>query len=325
VSRPSAQESVERLLAMVPWIAAQPGGVTVAEACERFGISRARLEADLGMLGLVSIAPHTPDMYLEVYLDDEVIDIRPQWLDRPLNLTASQGLALVVAGGSLTEVSGADPNGPLVRALAKLAAALGIEPGHDLDVDLGRASPQVMATLTAAVDNPRQVRITYYSASQDSLDERVVEPWSVFSAEGAWYADAWCHHAGGFRRFRLDRISEAVGTDLPATEPVEAAYADVETSAYRPPGDAPRVTIELDPGVAWAVDRWSCEAVEPLDDGGVRVTLAVGGPAWAERAVVQLGDRMRVVDDPDGVFNGLAARTAERILARYRTTSATSG
>jgi len=318
MSRPSAQESVERLLTMVPWIAAQPGGVTVAEACERFGISRARLEADLGMLGLVSIAPHTPDMYLDVYLDDEYIDIRPQWLDRPLNLTASQGLALVVAGGSLTEVTGADPDGPLVRALAKLAEALGIEPGHDVDVDLGRASPDIRATLTAAVDSHRQVRISYYSASRDSLTERVVEPWSVFSAEGAWYADAWCHLASGFRRFRLDRISEASGLDTPATEPVEAAYADVETSAYRPPGSAPRVTIDLAPEVAWAVDRWSCEAVEPLDDGGVRVTLAVGGPAWAERAAVQLGDRMQVVDDPEGVFEGIGAATAARILARYR-------
>ena len=38
------------------------------------------------------------------------------------------------------------------------------------------------------------------------MTTRVVDPWRVFHAFGAWYLAAWCHRADGERLFRVDRV-----------------------------------------------------------------------------------------------------------------------
>ena len=68
VSRPSAAERLERLLAIVPWVVAQDGP-TVAETCERFGISERDLIADLNLLFMCGVYPYTPDTLIEVDID----------------------------------------------------------------------------------------------------------------------------------------------------------------------------------------------------------------------------------------------------------------
>ena len=56
--RPPAAR-LQRLLAMVPWIAAHDGP-TIDEVCERFGITPEQLAADLEVVWLVGLPPYTP-------------------------------------------------------------------------------------------------------------------------------------------------------------------------------------------------------------------------------------------------------------------------
>ena len=44
--------------------------------------------------------------------------------------------------------------------------------------------------------------------------------------------------------------------------------------------------------------------------------LAVGGTAWLERLLLQLGPQAQLLEPPD--LTGLAAEAASRVLTRYR-------
>ncbi|HEX2274817.1 MAG TPA: WYL domain-containing protein [Acidimicrobiales bacterium] len=308
--RLSADERLQRILSLVPWVAANDGP-TIAEVCSRFGCTEDELLDDLQLLFLCGLHPYTPDVLIDVDVADGRVWIRyADYFARPLRLTPSEGLALLAAGTTLLAAPGADPDGPLARGLAKLAEALGVDAEESVEVSLGLAPPETLEVLSGAAARHRQVEIEYYAFGRDEWTRRVVDPYAVFSAGGQWYLSAWCHAVADERLFRVDRVREAVeletGFEPPARRP--------ELSVYRARPDDPRVTLDLAPSGRWVAEQYPTEAVEELGDGHLRVTLAVSERPWLERLLLRLGPAARVVDgDPDA---GRAA--ACRVLARYR-------
>jgi proteasome accessory factor C len=312
VSRVPAITKVPRLLAIVAWVAAQEGGVPVDVVCGRFGISRAHLLAALNTVMLTGVPPYTPDSLVTVFVDDDLVRIEPQWLDRPLALTAAQGLALMGAAEGLHDVPGSEPDGPLARAMHKLAGAVRARPGSDVDVHLGSVGEGVLPAIEQALADGTAVLITYHSANADRTDKRTIEPWVLRAVDGAWQVDAWCRDAGGVRTFRLDRMLDVVATGEAAVEP----RGEVEAPGYRPGPDDVPVTLVLEPEVAWVVERWAVEDLEELEDGRLRVRLQVGAAAWLQRTLLALGPRVEVISAGDPTVVDLRPM-AERILARY--------
>jgi proteasome accessory factor C len=312
MSRPAAGDSVNRILAMVPWVAARPGGVPLDELCERFRVTPRQLVSDLELLSFVGPAPRTFDTLVEVSIDDGWVVIRPQWFDRPLRLTSMQALALVAAGEAASDLPGSDPDGPLARGLRKLADALGVEPGTDLDIELGQADHLVVNRISEAAQRQRRVRIRYHGLDSDVETERVVEPWAVSPHSGAWAMVGWCHLREDRRWFRLDRI-----TDLEVLDDEATVERQTEDTSWSPPSTFPAVRLRIAPARAWAAERWPVDSYETLADGSVEVTVRLGGPGWLERVTAQLGADLVVVDDPGGLAPD-RADLAERLLARYR-------
>ena len=71
---------IGRLLAIVPWVAAHDGP-EVAEVCRRFEVEETELLDDLGLLFLCGVHPFTPDVLIDVDVDDgrvEQVDRRLQ-------------------------------------------------------------------------------------------------------------------------------------------------------------------------------------------------------------------------------------------------------
>jgi len=222
MARPSADDRLRRLLALVPWVVAAEGP-TVEEVCTRFGMTEAELLADLDLVFLCGVHPFTPDTLMDFELQDGRVWIRyADWFRRPLRLTPEEGLALVAAGATLLAVPGSDPAGPLARALGKIAGVLGVDASTSLEVDLGAAPSGVLDTLRAAVDGARQVEIDYYAYGRDERTRRAVDPWAVYAADGEWYLQAWCHLAQAERRFRVDRIRGVDLLDAPVLRPAPA-------------------------------------------------------------------------------------------------------
>ena len=225
VARLSADDRLQRLLAVVPWVAARDGP-RLADVAARFGCREDELIADLELLFLCGLHPYTPDMLIDVDIADGRVWIRyADYFARPLRLTPAEGLGLLAAGRTLLATPGADPNGPLARGLTKLAGALGVGVDEAVEISLGSAPEGVMAVLREAVAASRQVEIEYYAFGRDEWTTRTVDPFAVFSASGQWYVSAWCHLVDDERLFRVDRIRRAALLGTGFAPPADAARA----------------------------------------------------------------------------------------------------
>jgi proteasome accessory factor C len=308
--RPLVGPRLRRVLALVPYVLAHPG-VTVAELAERFEVSEDELERDLELLPLCGLPPYTADRLIDVWLVDGTVEIRlAEYFERPLRLTPGEGLALLAAGRALLSVPGSETRGPLATALDKLEDALGAR--GRLAVDVGGADH--LEALQDALEASEQVEIDYYSFARDETT-RVVDPWRVFHAFGAWYLAAWCHRAGAERLFRVDRV-RAVRPTGEHFDAADHAADDPVDAVFRARPDDPRVTLRLTQEAEWVVESYPHESAERRADGTWELVLAVSEPAWLERLLLALGPAARVVDPRDA--ESVAPAAAARLLARYR-------
>ncbi|MBI2710767.1 MAG: WYL domain-containing protein [Actinobacteria bacterium] len=311
----TASDRIQRLLSVVSWIASR-GDPPVREVCERFGLSPSELQAELDLAQMVGAdSPEFSDMPIEVDYEGDRVSVFLHNLSRPLRLTPQQALAIVAAGYGLRAVPGHDPSGPLARALDKLAVVLDIPAQDAVAIDLGAADEHALARLRSAQAAHAPVRLDYYSAARDRLGSRVVEPWRVFSDEGAWYVEGWCREARGERVFRVDRI-RAVEVLDETFEPPERPPEP--RRAMQVAGDDPRAVVAISPEARWVAESYPVDSVDEAGDGTIRVRLPVAGAAWLERLLLRLGPAGRLVEvDPRIGPPDLAERAARRILARY--------
>jgi proteasome accessory factor C len=314
--RPVSETSgarLQRLLAMVPWIAAHDGP-TLDEVTERFGITPAQLAADLEVVWLVGLPPYTPDALIDVVQEGNRVWIHyADVFATAQRLTPDQAVGLLTAGASVLALPGSDADSALGRGVEKLAAVLGVEATQVLDVDLGGARVEVLDVLRDAVRDHRRVHLDYYSYGRDTRTERDVDPYVVHSEDGSLYLFGHCHLARAERRFRVDRIASATALD----DRFEPPPLDRPAGVFQPDADDPRVVLRLEPSARWVAETYPVEAVEEEPDGGLRVTLAIAAEPWLERLLVNLGRQATVVSAPPELA-GAGGRAAARILARYR-------
>lgn len=306
MSRPLVGPRLRRVLAYLPWIAANPG-VSVDELAVRFDVRRADLERDLELLPFVGLPPYTPDRLIEVDIVDDCVWVRfADAFAAPLRFSAEEGVALLAAGAALLEIPGSDPDGPLAYALTKLAAALNAPSALHVDV----ATPDALAAVQHAIDTGVCARITYYSYHRNTQTERVIEPFSVAALAGHWYVRAYCQHAEAERLFRVDRIDAIEVLELArSTTP-----ANDDDAVYQPADEDPQVTLRVGPEAAWVLDTYPVESHRRLPDGRIEVTLVVSTPEFLDRLLLRLGPTTEVESPEMGAH---AAATAQRILTRY--------
>jgi proteasome accessory factor C len=315
MSRVTATERLQRILAILPWIV-QHQGATVDEICDRFGLQRKELLDDLDFVFYnVGLHPFTPDMLAEVTIaDDRVTVLLGDYFRRPLRLTHEEALTLLAAGRALSARPGTDPDGTLQRAVDKLTAVLGDGAADAVEVALGEADPEVLATVRRGVDEHRQVTIDYYSYGRDEVSRRLVDPYRLVARDGHWYLLAHCGSAGGERLFRVDRIRAAQLEDTTFEPPDTAFDAAFELS------ESPRnVRIEAGPEIAWVAATFPVDDLTERADGSLSIVVPVTATPWLERLLLRLGPDVAVSDERTGEsLAGTANAAAQRVLARYR-------
>ncbi|MCY4192692.1 MAG: WYL domain-containing protein [bacterium] len=317
MSRLTAGDRLRRMLELVPWIMSQ-GGAELSEVSHRFDYPEAELREDLvKVLFVVGLHPFTPDELIDVMgLDEEegggwVAISNADYFSRPLRLTPGQALGLIGAAEAL--LSGADPDGPLSRGLAKLAAGLGVSVGEDLAVSLGESAGEWVEPLLGAAADHREVRIRYFSYGRGRESERVIHPHRVFSESGNWYVLGHCRQAGGVRVFRIDRIRSLHVLETLFDPPDEPGLP----SAFQArPGD-PRVVLRLAPGASWAIEKYPTDDEVVLDGGAIDATMAVSRISWLERLLLQLGPQAELRHAEPPIAVDQARKAARRVLARY--------
>jgi proteasome accessory factor C len=313
VSRITVATRIQRLLAMLQWIAAAPDGVEIDVVCDRFAMSRTDLLSELQMASMIGDgSADFDDMPFLVIIEENRVEVSLLSFRQPLRMTRGEQLALLTAAGALVDPDG-DPEAPLARALHKLATQLGVTPGETFEVVLDPDGGPLARALDGALRDRRRVRFSYWTFGRDTVGERVVEPWRVFSQDDEWYLVGLDVDRGGTRHFRLDRIQDLIVTQEPAAAPPRRVAASLDLD-----DDLPTAALDLPASASWVVEAYPVRSVRHEGDRLV-VTLAVTAPSWLERLLLRVGPEARVVQI-DNRLGGpdLAAQAAHRILARYR-------
>jgi len=310
----TASERLERMLAIVPWVAAQPGGASIPEICQRFDLDEKQLLSCLERVWMVGVYPYTPDALVDLVIDSDHVQITmSDYFRRPLQLTSEQRLALLIARRTFASVPGADIDGPLVRALDKVAKAISLQDADPIDLRFDDADLGTLDLLRSAVSQGRRITFRYYSYGRDEHSTRTIEPWRVQLDRGHWYVEGQCLTANDSRIFRIDRISDIaatndffdVSTDLPPLEVFPRSGVDQS------------IVLELAPPARWVVTQYPVLEVTELGGGVVRVRLPVATRQWLERLLVRLGSDA-IILEADGDLRHVGAEVARRLLVRYQ-------
>ena len=240
MSRTDAPPQLERVLAMIPWLATHRD-VPKAEVAERFGITVEQLDADLALIMMVGVPPYSPGDYINVTYDGDTVDL---WLapyfTAPLQLTAAEGLALLAGGRTLLAVPGSDPDGPLATAIGKLEDALGVT-----EVVVELASPPFLDDGARRGRRGTSDRGRVLEQRSRRVDDATHRPGSaVLRAGGVVHRRLLLAP----RRDRGCSGSTASASVTPHRRDLPAGpTASPAPPVYHPRPDDPRVTIELPP------------------------------------------------------------------------------
>jgi proteasome accessory factor C len=300
-------QRLTRILAMLPWVIANPGA-TVDEVCRRFGYTEGELVGDLNLIFVCGLPGYGPGDLMDAYLlDDEVVIDMADYFATPLRLTPAEGLTLLASGMALLSTGQGSPE--LASAVDKLQRVLLPDDIDPIVVDL--PDPALVAPLRDAANERRVVDIVYTGLASGETTERSIEPWSVFSTLGNWYVSAHCRLAGAERVFRVDRIRSAEVTDEHFDPPEQPPAPEIR---YTPGVDDVRATIRLTPAARWVSEYYPVDVLE-TDDTGAVIRFSAADPAVAARLLVRLGGDAELLDGTE--VRDAAAELRGRILRRY--------
>lgn len=313
MARRRAEERLHLALAMLPWVM-ERGEATVAEVASTFGLTEEEALEELTLLSCQEI-PGGVIGTLGIWVDADVARVELSGIRfEHLSLTAAEGLGLQTAAQAALNLPGADPNGVLRSALAKLDDLL--QSRASLDIDL--SAPPLLAVLQQAVADRSVVALSYYAASRDEVSVRDVEAQRVWYEGGHWYFRGFCRLAGDGRTFRVDRIEDAAATGERHERDVPDAGATV---SFRDADELPVVRLRLPLSASWVPESYPTLSSERHSDH-LLVTLPVSSVVFLERLLLQVGPGALIVDVDDGaealgIDPDLGSAVAARLLAAY--------
>lgn len=138
--------------------------------------------------------------------------------------------------------------------------------------------------------------LEYYSASRDTLSERVVDPIRVVLVGDHSYLEAWSREAEGVRLFRFDRIVDASVLDEPAAPPEPAVQGTTDTSLFDADPALPAATLRIAPEAAWMLEYYPMRVLRELPDGHFEAAMTYASDDWMARLVLGFGAQVRVVE-----------------------------
>jgi proteasome accessory factor C len=258
---------------------------TLDELARDHGTSVAQIAADLRTITDLADDPQAEWLLsLRVWMEGNQVHLSSGGpFRRPLRFTPEEALA-VTAGLATQESPPRDLMFALITSERLPEVAMALDAPDKLDLFLD------------AVRRRRMMEILYAGLESPAGEPRIIEPHQVVSAEGRWYVIAWCWSKEAWRRFRLDRVMDAVTAD--ATFETRDDFAAVTDPGYvfvQPAEGVDLVRVRFAPAIArWIRERYpECE----IESGGAAVvTFRVASVEWLVRHVLQYGDEAEVLE-----------------------------
>ncbi|WP_116051818.1 helix-turn-helix transcriptional regulator [Amycolatopsis palatopharyngis] len=315
-----SNERMPRLLALVPYLLARPG-IRIDDAARDFGVSPKQLRRDLELLWMCGLPGYGPGDLIDLSFDEDTVSVTyDAGMRRPLRLTGGEATALLVALRALAETPGVVDTEAVQRTIAKIEEAAGASRPSGVVVGNGvreRAeTARTRETIRQALQRGRALRMRYYTASKDEINDRTVDPMRLLIVQAIGYLEAWCRRADGVRLFRLDRIDELEVLDEAAAPPPHARPTDLSGGVFSPGPDQQEAELALEPDARWVAEYYPCEELAELDGGRLRISMRYGDESWMVRLVLGLGGGA-MVERPAALASAVRQRAADA-LARAR-------
>lgn len=243
-------------------------------------------------------------------------------------LTAAEAQALFLLAGPAASIAPEAKSAlrKLVRALPDTFRADAEAAASAVVIDPVRwgervgERPDLVETLQTAVVRRRKVSLDYASRGRERM-QRLVDPLGLVDKDGVWYLLAGTEQ--GQRTFRVDRIIDAVVTDLAAERPagfeLSKAWNQVvdEVEQQRSLVSATvLIDAKLLPVLRKQFGR-HCHVDGPVDGGRVRARLAAPAALMIAQHLAGWGGVVEVVA-PESVRAELA-RIGSELIGRYAT------
>ena len=307
---------LRRLLAVIPHLADGEEHFLDAVA-EKLGVDA---ETVLRDLRAISVRFDEPGGFVEgvqIFIESDAVSLLTNHFHRPMRLTRAELGALELGLSMLRLERPPEEHAAIDRARERLRAALAGLPPDD-GVASGRmagvAAPGdagILATLRRGIRDRAKVSLAYRSANDTASTERVIRPYALIAARGAWFAIAHCERAKGLRVFRLDRIGKAelAGETFEADRGFSLDDVIRDGRVFSSSAKAP-LRVRYAPRIArWIAER---ERIAPDADGSVTVEHPLADEEWAVRHVLQYGPDVEILE-PDSVRHRVRERLS-RIL-----------
>lgn len=293
---------------------------TCPSLAARLEVNLRTIERDIARLRDLFAAPIEYDRGRQGYRYSEPFELPP------MKLTEGEAITVFLGQRLLVQCKGT-PFEDLVRGtLAKIRMML----PQDVEVNLERVLRAVSfhaeplrgeelevanryQMLTQAIQHRRTVVAEYYTASRQVLGQRRIDPYHLRFSDGAWYCIGYCHGRKEIRTFALDRMTSIEDTGEVFEVPADFSIEDyLAGSLAIERGKLRRVVIEFDRTEAPYIlgRRWHhSQVLEELPDGGLRMSLHIGGIGEVMRWVMSLGRHAWVVE-PEDLRQEIAAELA---------------
>lgn len=315
-----APSRMSRLLAMVPYFLAREG-ISIEQAAQDLQVTPAQLTKDLEQLFVCGIPGYYHGDLIDLEFSEGVVSVLfSAGMDRPLRLTVTEATPLLVALRSLLDIPGVVDRGAARRAIAKIEEAVGarIPTVGSGDPDTEAEETPTYRALREATTRRRAVAIRYYSATRDTVSDRVVDPIGLQVVDNQTYLEAWCRSSDGVRLFRFDRVERAGVLDEPSNPPTDRP---AQSAVINENPDLPSVEIDIDTDHLWVLDYYLAEPLEDLEERAdphapVRARLVYGSREWLVRFILGFSGSVRVISD-DAVA-ATVAEAADAARNRYR-------
>jgi proteasome accessory factor C len=298
----SVATKLVRMLNLVPYFQANPR-ITYAEASADLGLSPAELRRELNQLWVCGLPGLAGGDLIDIDFEGDTIEvIFSAGVDHPLRLTSPEATTLLIALHALADVPAvADPEA-VRSAIAKIEAAagtVGSETGTAASAEPEPApvESRAAAAVREATRAARALRIEYYSASRDTLSDRIVDPIRVVLIANHSYLEAWSREAEGVRLFRFDRIVDAAVLDEPAA--AHELPGETDTSLFDADPALPTVTLRLAPHAAWMLEYYPMRILRELPDGQFEVVMTYASDDWVLRLLLGFGSEVTVLEPAD--------------------------
>ena len=312
----TAAARLRRILLLIPHLA-DGNEHGIDDLARVIGTDRETLVRDIETLVARADDPGGFVPGVQIYFTGDRVSLTSTPFRRPMRLTSSELGALELGLAMLRAERPPDERKAVNGALERLRKALVSIPSDAVAATKREASlpesgdPSVRAAIQQAMADRRKIRIRYRGGSKTEASVRMVSPYALVIASGAWFALAHCESSARVKSFRLDRIEALERTaesyEIPATFTVDEYLNDRKVLRV---GEPRRMRVRYSPRIArWIAER---EGREVEADGSLTVDHPLVDTQWGVRHVLQYGPDAEVLE-PVEVREDVARRLGKLV------------